>query len=79
MNMSAPQVKAFEAMAGFTPAASTALLSGLVLSVALIFAAWAVLSGYRGWAAGHLSQGKLFSMIVKVAVIYILLTALVLR
>ncbi|WP_225920031.1 TIGR03758 family integrating conjugative element protein [Pseudomonas vanderleydeniana] len=77
--MSPAQKTAFEAMGGFTPADSTLLLSGLVLAVALVFAGWAILNGYRGWAAGHLSQGRFFSLMLKVALIYILLTFLVLR
>ncbi|WP_017901848.1 TIGR03758 family integrating conjugative element protein [Pseudomonas asplenii] len=79
MSMSESQKTAFQAMGGFTPQESTTLLSGLVLAVALVFAAWAILNGYRGWASGHLSQGKLLSLIIKVALIYILLTALILR
>ncbi|KPA90365.1 Protein of unknown function (DUF3262) [Pseudomonas asplenii] len=34
-------------MGGFTPAESTTLLSGLVLTVALIFAAWTLSIGYQ--------------------------------
>ncbi|QXI31187.1 TIGR03758 family integrating conjugative element protein [Pseudomonas vanderleydeniana] len=79
MSMSQSQRTAFEAIGGFTVSQSTQLLSGLVLAVALVFAGWAILSGYRGWAAGHLSQGRFFSLFIKVALIYILLTALVLH
>ncbi|NWE46700.1 TIGR03758 family integrating conjugative element protein [Pseudomonas gingeri] len=79
MSMSASQLSAFQAMGGFTPQQSTGLLTGLVLAIVLIFAAWALVSGYRGWAGGQLSQGKFAGLATKVALIYILLTLLLLH
>ncbi|MPQ69552.1 MULTISPECIES: TIGR03758 family integrating conjugative element protein [unclassified Pseudomonas] len=79
MSMSASQLNAFQAMGGFTPQQSTTLLIGLALAGALIFAAWALVTGYRGWATGQLSQGKLVGLAVKVMLIYLLLTFLLLH
>ena len=79
MSMSPQQLTAFQAMGGFTPQQSTTLFVGLVLASALVFAAWALSSGYRGWATGQISQAKVVGLTLKVALIYILLTFLLLH
>ena len=79
MSMSAQQLTAFQAMGGFTPQQSATLFIGLVLSSALLFAAWALGSGYRGWATGQISQAKFVGLTLKVTLIYILLTFLLLQ
>jgi integrating conjugative element protein (TIGR03758 family) len=66
MSMSQQQLAAFQAMGGFTPQQSTTLFIGLVLASALVFAAWALGSGYRGWATGQISQAKFVGLTVKV-------------
>jgi integrating conjugative element protein (TIGR03758 family) len=45
----------------------------------LVFAAWALGSGYRGWTTGQISQAKFVGLTVKVTLIYILLTFLLLH
>lgn len=79
MSMSPQQLTAFQAMGGFTPHQSTTFFIGLVLSSALLFAAWALASGYRGWATGQISQAKFVGLTLKVTLIYILLTFLLLH
>lgn len=79
MSMSQQQLAAFQAMGGFTPQQSTTLFIGLVLASALVFAAWALGSGYRGWATGQISQAKFVGLTLKVTLIYILLTFLLLH
>ncbi|MBK3453231.1 TIGR03758 family integrating conjugative element protein [Pseudomonas sp. MF6754] len=79
MSMSQQQLAAFRALGGFTPQQSTTLLIGLVLASALVFAAWALGSGYRGWATGQISQAKFVGLTMKVTLIYILLTFLLLH
>ncbi|QXH87761.1 TIGR03758 family integrating conjugative element protein [Pseudomonas shahriarae] len=79
MSMSQQQLAAFRALGGFTPQQSTTLLIGLVLASALVFAAWALGSGYRGWATGQISQAKFVGLTMKVSLIYILLTFLLLH
>lgn len=79
MTMSPQQLTAFQAMGGFTPQQSATLVIGLVLSSALLFAAWALGSGYRGWATGQISQAKFVGLTLKVTLIYILLTFLLLH
>lgn len=79
MSMSPQQITAFQAMGGFTPQQSTTFFIGLVLASALVFAAWALSSGYRGWATGQISQSKFVGLTMKVTLIYILLTFLLLH
>jgi integrating conjugative element protein (TIGR03758 family) len=79
VTMSPQQLTAFQAMGGFTPQQSATLVIGLVLSSALLFAAWALGSGYRGWATGQISQAKFVGLTLKVTLIYILLTFLLLH
>lgn len=79
MSMSQSQLTAFQAMGGFTAQQSTQLFSGLVLAGALVFAGWALGSGYRGWATGQISQEKFAGLAVKITLIYILLTFLLLH
>ncbi|QPO21987.1 TIGR03758 family integrating conjugative element protein [Pseudomonas sp. Y39-6] len=79
MSMSQQQLAAFQAIGGFTPQQSTSLFIGVVLASALVFAAWALGSGYRGWAAGQISQAKFVGLAAKVTLIYILLTFLLLH
>ncbi|PQZ91019.1 MULTISPECIES: TIGR03758 family integrating conjugative element protein [Pseudomonas] len=79
MSMSPQQLSAFQAMGGFTPQQSATFFIALVLAAALIFAAWALGSGYRGWATGQISQAKFVGLALKVTLIYILLTFLLLH
>lgn len=79
MSMSPQQLSAFLASGGFTPQQSSTFFIGLVLASALVFAAWALVSGYRGWATGQISQAKFVGLTLKVTLIYILLTFLLLH
>lgn len=79
MSMSPQQLSAFHVMGGFTPQQSATLFIGLVLASALVFAAWALGSGYRGWATGQVSQAQFVGLTLKVTLIYILLTFLLLH
>lgn len=79
MSMSQQQLAAFRALGGFTPQQSTTLFIGLVLASALVFAAWALGSAYRGWATGQITQAKFVGLTLKVTLIYILLTFLLLH
>lgn len=79
MSMTPQQLTAFQAMGGFTPQQSTTFFTGLVLASALVFAAWALSSGYRGWATGQISQAQFAGLTLKVALAYILLTFLLLH
>lgn len=79
MSMSQQQLAAFRALGGFTPQQSTTLFIGVVLASTLVFAAWALGSGYRGWATGQISQAKFVGLTLKVTLIYILLTFLLLH
>ena len=71
MSMSPQQLTAFQAMGGFTPQRRTTLFIGLVLASAMLFAAWALASSYRGWATGQISQAKFVGLPLKITLIYI--------
>jgi integrating conjugative element protein (TIGR03758 family) len=78
MSMSASQSQAFRAAGGYAPQDSSILLAGLVLTIMLIFIAWAIGSGYRGWVRSDLTQQQLGLLVLKAAFIYCLLTYLLL-
>lgn len=59
MSMTDAQLNAFAAVAGFTPQLSSVLWRSSVLMLALLWCAWALWTGYRGWAAGNLNLGAL--------------------
>ena len=59
MSMTDAQLSAFSAVAGFTPQLSSGLWRSSVLVLALLWCAWALWTGYRGWAAGNVTSGAL--------------------
>ncbi|MDH0648671.1 TIGR03758 family integrating conjugative element protein [Pseudomonas sp. GD03858] len=59
MSMTEAQLSAFSAVAGITPQLSSVFWRSSVLVLALLWCAWALWTGYRGWAAGTLSFGAL--------------------
>lgn len=65
MSMTPVQISAFRAGGGFLPQDSTLLFAGLALTLALLFAAWALGSGYRGWSKGDLNFEKFATLGLK--------------
>ena len=59
MSMTDAQLNAFLVGAGFTPQLSSVLWRSSVLALALLWCAWALWTGYRGWAAGNITFGAL--------------------
>ncbi len=55
MSMSAIQISAFQAAAGYQPTAGQILFLGLTMTLVLLWSAWALWSLYRGWANQTLS------------------------
>ncbi|WP_080223934.1 TIGR03758 family integrating conjugative element protein [Pseudomonas syringae] len=53
MTMSATQIGAFQAAAGFTPASSNTLWTGIAMGILLLWGVWVLLSIYRGWPPTH--------------------------
>lgn len=79
MSLNADQASAFRAGGGFAAQDSAGLLTGIVLCLALVFAAWALGSGYRGWAREQLTKGQFQMLILKVVMAYVLLSYLLLH
>jgi integrating conjugative element protein (TIGR03758 family) len=79
MSMTSAQSEAFRAGGGFAVHDSMLLLVGLALTLMLIFAAWAIGSGFRGWGKGQLSNEQFGMLAIKVLLIYVLLTYLLLH
>lgn len=73
MSMTETQITAFTAVAGFTPQLSSVLWRSTVLVLALLWCAWALWTGYRGWAAGNLSFGALGGSTARLALALIVL------
>ena len=73
MNMTNAQLSAFSAVAGFTPQLCSVLWRSSVLVLALLWCAWTLWTGYRGWAAGTLNFGALGGSTLRLALALIVL------
>ncbi|MNF49588.1 hypothetical protein D3C85_810290 [compost metagenome] len=73
MSMTDAQLSAFSAVAGFTPQLSSVLWRSSVLVLALLWCAWALWTGYRGWAAGNINFGTLGGSTLRLALALIVL------
>lgn len=73
MHMTDAQITAFTTAAGFAPQLSSVLWRSMVLVLALLWCAWALWSGYRGWAAGNLNFGALGGSSVRLALLLVVL------
>ena len=73
MSMTEAQLSAFSAVAGFTPQLSSMLWRSSVLVLALLWCAWALWAGYRGWAAGNINFGALGGSMLRLALALIVL------
>ncbi len=73
MSMTDSQITAFTAAAGFTPQLCSVMWRSAVLVLVLLWCSWALWTGYRGWAAGHLSFGALGGSTIRIALTLIVL------
>ncbi|KHL69379.1 hypothetical protein SF06_18740 [Pseudomonas flexibilis] len=73
MSMSPAQVAAFEIASGYAPADSATLWLALVTTLALLWCAWVLWSGYRGWATGALSFGAFGGSAARVLLAWLVL------
>jgi len=72
--MSEAQSKAFAAATGGLGELSAShLLIGFAVVAALLWAAWAILTTWKGWACGNVSTGQLGGMTVRVLLLLLLL------
>ncbi|MCO8163879.1 TIGR03758 family integrating conjugative element protein [Pseudomonas sp. 21LCFQ010] len=79
MSMTPAQTSAFQAGGGFLPQDSTLLFVGAALVLALIFAAWALGSGFRGWSKGGLDFEQLALLGLKLMLFFSVLSYFLLR
>jgi integrating conjugative element protein (TIGR03758 family) len=73
MSMSPAQISAFEIASGYSPADSASLWLARVSTLALLWCAWVVWSGYRGWATGALSFGAFGGSAARVLLAWLVL------
>ncbi|MNJ42406.1 hypothetical protein D3C77_373770 [compost metagenome] len=73
MSMTDAQLTTFFAVVGFTPQLSSVLWRSSVLVLALLWCAWALWTGYRGWAAGNISFGALGGSTLRIVLTLIVL------
>lgn len=73
MSMSPAQTSAFEIASGYRATDSATLWLALVATLALLWCAWVLWSGYRGWATGSLSFGAFGGSAVRVLLAWLVL------
>ncbi|ATV19943.1 integrating conjugative element protein [Pseudomonas avellanae] len=78
MTMSATQIGAFQAAAGFTPASSNTLWTGIAMGILLLWGVWVLLSIYRGWATRNLERSAAVASAVRWAVLFMIMTFMLL-
>ncbi|MDR0578720.1 MAG: TIGR03758 family integrating conjugative element protein [Candidatus Accumulibacter sp.] len=72
--MTATQITAFQANAGFTPGELSTLVLGVVFAVLLLWGAWALRTAYTGWVEGHLTHGQFLGVAVRFLALYLVLS-----
>lgn len=72
--MNAAQLTAFQANGGFTPSVLATALVGLVFVLMLLWGVWAIRTAYSGWAENRLSSRQFMGVLVRVAVMYVVLS-----
>ena len=72
-SMSADQLTAFNSAGGFTPSSSSTLIIGVALAITLLWGAWAISTGYKGWANGSLASGKFGALCGRFLLLYLIL------
>lgn len=78
MSMSSAQSTAFQTASGFTPSATTTLFVGFALTLAYLWAGWAIYSAYKGWATKNLDRNIAAASAIRAVVLCMILTAFVL-
>lgn len=68
------QLNAFQANGGFTPAAVSTLVLGVVFAVLLLWGGWAIRTAYVGWAEHRLTQRQFLAVVVRFVAMYLVLT-----
>jgi len=77
--MTDAQVKAFEAVAGDSVVGHSTLWVGAVFTFLFLWAAWTLVTAYRGWANGSVSTAALGGAFVRLLLIILIAGAFLLR
>ena len=72
--MNANQLAAFQANAGFTPAAVAGVLLGALFATLLLWGVWALRTAYVGWSEQRISQRQFVGVAVRFIAMYVVLT-----
>ncbi|CAK7008586.1 TIGR03758 family integrating conjugative element protein [Saezia sanguinis] len=78
MSLSTDQLNAFKVNGGFEPDAVATLLLCVVFVVLLVWGIWAIRSAYSCWAVNDLSHKEFALVVVRFALMYLVLTFLLL-
>ena len=78
MTMSSTQISAFQAAAGFTPASSNTLWTGLAMGILLLWGVWVFSGIYRGWATRNLAAPAAAVAATRWAVLFMIMTFMLL-
>lgn len=73
MSMTDAQVAAFQNASGYAPPQSSTLWIGLVLTLALLYAAWALYGAYKGWTVGSVNFGAFGAAAARVFLVVLVL------
>lgn len=74
MAMTDAQREAFSISAGgFAPSISSNLFLGVVITAALLWGVWTLITAYRGWANGNVSFGAFGGVFAKVMILIVIL------
>lgn len=78
MTMSSTQISAFQAAAGFTPAGSSTLWTGIAMGILILWGVWVFSSIYRGWATRNLAAPAAGAAAARWAVLFMIMTFMLL-
>lgn len=78
MSLSPDQVSTFHTNSGFTPEQLGTLILSVLFAVLIVWGVWAIKTAYAGWVTQQLSHKEFVLVVVRFAVIYCVLTFLLL-
>ncbi|EPM60815.1 hypothetical protein A264_09353 [Pseudomonas syringae pv. actinidiae ICMP 19071] len=78
MTMSSTQTSAFQAAAGFSPANSNTLWTGIAVGILLLWGVWVFSSIYRGWATRNLAAPAAAVAAARWALLFMIMTFMLL-
>lgn len=79
MTMSSTQTSAFQTAAGFSPANSSTLWTGVAMSILILWGVWVFLSIYRGWSTRNLDRAAASASAVRWTLLFMIMTFILLH